>query len=107
MVCACSVPPCGSLDAGSECGGREPLSRSCLRGRVVARSLTCKRGKVVSSNREVVGLSIKWKRYGCAILAANEVVMSWCLEMLDGHMRAAGSGFFPWESHIIYLNRLI
>jgi len=40
-----------------ERGGRESVS--CLGGDVVGKNLTCVRGKVVSNNRQVPGLSIQ------------------------------------------------
>jgi hypothetical protein len=83
MDCACST-----LDAGSEGGGGEP--RSCLRGRLVARNLTCTRDKVESNDREVAGLSIQVETQ------SRELVLG--LEMLDGqwaYVSKPGSGFFP------------
>jgi len=75
MDCALSMSSLALLDTGSEEGegivesgvlcdgdslegsGRE--RRSCLRGKAVAKKLTCTRGEAASNSREVLDLSIQ------------------------------------------------
>jgi hypothetical protein len=69
--CGCSMPPPWSeedkedgsdlgpfsVEGPLERGGREPWS--CCRGNVVAKGLTCTRGRVVNNDREALMLSIQ------------------------------------------------